>query len=43
MKKIVENLERDDQIEPAHSDWAATSLIVPKRMEPIAWFQTIVV
>ena len=30
-KKIVEVLERDDLAEPTHSDWAAHSLIVPKK------------
>ena len=31
MKKIVEDLERDDLVEPTHSDWAAPSLLVPKK------------
>ena len=31
MKKIVENLERDDLVETTHSDWAAPSLLVPKK------------
>ena len=31
MKKIVEDLERDDLVEPKHSDWAAPSLLVPKK------------
>ena len=30
-KKIVEDLELDDLVEPTHSDWAATSLLVPKK------------
>ena len=34
MKKIVEDLERDDLVEPTHSDWAAPSLLVPKKTEP---------
>ena len=25
MKKIVQDLERDDLVEPTHSDWAAPS------------------
>ena len=29
MKKTVEDLERDDLVEPTHSDWAAPSLLVP--------------
>ena len=29
-KKIVEDLERDDLVEPTHSDWAPPSLLVPK-------------
>ena len=37
MKNIVEDLERDDLVEPTHSDWAAPSIILPKMMEPIAW------
>ena len=35
---MVEDLERDDLVEPAHSHWAAPSVLVPKGMEPIAWF-----
>ena len=31
MRKIVEDLERDDLVEPKHSDWAAPSLLVPKK------------
>ena len=31
MKKIVEDLERDDLVEPKHSDWAAPPLLVPKK------------
>ena len=31
MKKIAEDLERDDLVEPTHSDWAAPSLLVPKK------------
>ena len=31
MKKIVEDLERDDLVELTHSDWAAPSLLVPKK------------
>ena len=31
MKKIVEDLERDDLVEPTHSDWAAPPLLVPKK------------
>ena len=31
MNKIVEDLERDDLVEPTHSDWAAPSLLVPKK------------
>ena len=31
MKKIVEDLKRDDLVEPLHSDWAAPSLLVPKK------------
>ena len=31
MKKIVEDLERDDLVEPTHSDWAAPSLLLPKK------------
>ena len=31
MKKIVEDLERDDLVEPTHSYWAAPSLLVPKK------------
>ena len=31
MKKIVEDLDREDLVEPTHSDWAAPSLLVPKR------------
>ena len=31
MKKIVEDLERDDLVEPTHSDWAAPSLLVTKK------------
>ena len=30
MKKIVEDLVRDDLVEPTHSYWAAPSLFVPK-------------
>ena len=37
MKKIVEDLERDDLVEPTHSGWAAPSLLVPKKMATIAW------
>ena len=36
MKKIVEDLERDDLVEPTHSDWPAPSLLVPKKTEPTA-------
>ena len=36
MKKIVEDLERDDLVEPTHSDWATPSLPVPKKTEPTA-------
>ena len=36
MKEIVEDLERDDLVEPTHSDWAALSLLVPKKTEPTA-------
>ena len=36
MKKIVEDSERDDLVEPTHSDWAAPSLLVPKKTEPTA-------
>ena len=31
MKKNVEDLERNDFVEPTYSDWAATSLLVPKK------------
>ena len=31
MKKIVEDLERDNLVEPTHSDWAAPPLRVPKK------------
>ena len=31
MKKNVEELERDDLVEPTNSDWAAPSLLVPKK------------
>ena len=31
MKKIVEDLEQDDLVEPTHSDWEAPSLMVPKK------------
>ena len=31
MKKFVEDLEREDLVEPTHSDWAAPSLLVPKK------------
>ena len=31
MKQIVENLERDDFVEPTPSDWAAPSLLLPKK------------
>ena len=31
IKKIVEDLERDDLVEPTHSDWGAPSLLVPKK------------
>ena len=31
LKKIVEDLERDDLVEPTDSDWAAPSLLVPKK------------
>ena len=31
MKKIVEELERDYLVEPTHTDWAAPSLLVPKK------------
>ena len=31
MKKIVEDLERDDLVEPTHSEWAAPSLFFPKK------------
>ena len=30
-KTIVEDLERDNLVEPIHSDWAAPSLLVPKK------------
>ena len=33
MRKIVEDLERDDLVEPTHSDWAAPLLLVPKKAE----------
>ena len=36
MKKNVEDLERDDLVEPTHSDKAAPSLLVPKKTEPTA-------
>ena len=36
MKKIVEDLERYYLVKPIHSDWAAPSLLVPKKMEPTA-------
>ena len=36
MKKIVEDLERDDLVELTHSDWAAPSLLVTKKTEPTA-------
>ena len=31
IKKIVEDLERDDLVEQTHSDWAAPTLLVPKK------------
>ena len=31
MKKIVEDLERDDLVELTHSNWAAQSLLVTER------------
>ena len=31
MKKVVEDLEREDLVEPTHSDWAAPSLLEPKK------------
>ena len=31
MEKIFEDLERDDIVEPTHSDWAAPSLLPPKK------------
>ena len=31
LNKIVEDLERDDLVEPTQSDWAAPSLLVPKK------------
>ena len=37
MKKIVEDLERDDLVEPTHSDWAAPSLLVPKKDGRLPW------
>ena len=37
-KKIVKDLEGDDLVETTHSDWAAPSLLVSKKLEPIAWF-----
>ena len=30
-KKIVDDFERDDLVEPTHSDWVAPSLLVPKK------------
>ena len=36
MKKFVEDLEPDDLFEPTQSDWAAPSLLVPKKTEPTA-------
>ena len=33
MKKIVEELERGDLVEPTHSDGAAPSLLVPKKLK----------
>ena len=33
MKKIVEELERDELVEPTHADWAAPSILVPKQDE----------
>ena len=36
MKKIVEDLERDDLVEPTHFDWAAPSLLVPKKTDSTA-------
>ena len=33
MKKIVEDLEPVNLVEPTHSDWAAPSLLVPKKDE----------
>ena len=30
MKKIVEDLERDNLVEPTHLDWEAPSILVPK-------------
>ena len=35
-KKTVKDLKRDDLIEPTLSDWAAPSLLVPKKTEPTA-------
>ena len=31
MKKIVEDLKRDDLVESTHTNWAALSLLVPKK------------
>ena len=31
MKKIVEGLAEADLITPTHSDWAAPSILVPKK------------
>ena len=31
MKKVFEDLKRDDIVEPTHSDWLAPLLFVPKK------------
>ena len=33
---MVEDLKRDELVKTTHSDWAALSLLVPKKTEPIA-------
>ena len=37
MEKLIEDLEREDLVDSTHSDWTAQSLLVPKKMKPIAW------
>ena len=42
-KKIFEDMEGDDLVEPTLSDWSGPLLFVPQKMEPITWLKTIAV